>query len=266
MSACNFGMPAAKPRCFGYGRHSTNKQELTKEVQEYRTHDYWERTLKHKGVLWGGFYYDSATQGRVPFSERRQGRLLHAVARPADHIVVTKMDRPFRSLHDGIVSIKQWESRGVIFHAMDMQVDTSTPLGRFFRTILLAVAELEREFTSERVRDTIELRKREGKPHSRGCPVGWKIKGEAPNRYYRTDDEERMLVDEMARMRESGSSYDDIALWQLRQTEYPAKRLFPTRDQVKWAINARACGYPRDIACYKEFNKKFSMGVLSPSR
>jgi hypothetical protein len=68
------------PICYGYGRHSTNKQELTQEVQEFRTREYWERTLQPKGVAWGGFFYDAATSARIPFGEREQGRKIHTVA------------------------------------------------------------------------------------------------------------------------------------------------------------------------------------------
>lgn len=250
------------PICYGYGRHSTNKQELTREVQEFRTQDHWERNLRDKGVAWGGFFYDPATSARTPFSERSSGRILHAVAQPGDHIVVTKLDRPFRSLRDGITAMEQWADRGVIFHSLDLQVDTATPLGKFFRTILLAVAELEREFARERTRETVEMRQRQGVPYSRGCPVGWKIVGEAPHRKFRADDDERRLVAEMARLRDTGASYDEIALWTMRDHGFGTKRTFPTRGQVRWAINARRAGYPK-ISNYKRFNRMVALGQIT---
>jgi DNA invertase Pin-like site-specific DNA recombinase len=238
--------------CYGYGRHSTNKQELTQEVQEFRTREYWERSLKPKGVAWGGFLYDAATSARIPFTEREQGRKIHIVAQPGDHIVVTKLDRPFRSLRDGVVSMDQWSDRGVFFHSLDLQVDTSTPIGKFFRTVLLAVAELEREFAKERTRETVLLRQRQGLPFSRGCAIGWKIVGAAPHRKYRTDEQERELIDQMAGLRASGLSTDDIALWCVRQSGY--KRVFPSRGQVRAALNARKLGYPK-VTDYKKINK-----------
>lgn len=249
------------PLCYGYGRHSTNKQELTQEVQEFKTHDHWQRHLKDKGIEWGGFYYDAATSARIPFSEREKGRILHAIAQPGDHILVTKLDRPFRSLRDGIVSMEQWSDRGVIFHSLDLQVDTSTPLGKFFRTILLAVAELEREFTRERTKETVELRKRNGQPYSNGCPVGWRIVGEAPHRRFRTDEAERALAAEMARLRSDGATYDELALWSMRQQQFPCKRTFPTRGQTRWAVNAARAGFPK-ISNYKVFNKMVARGEI----
>jgi len=249
------------PTCYGYGRHSTNKQELTREVQEFRTHDYWERNLQHKGVVWGGFQYDKATSAKTPFTEREHGLQVYTLAQPGDHIVVSKMDRAFRSLRDGINSMDMFAAKGVTFHSLDLLVDTSTPLGRFFRSVLLAVAELEREFVSERVKETIALRKREGRPHSQSCPVGWKIVGQKPNRLYRADMEERGLVDHMQAMRSAGEAYDSIALWGMKNS-MPSKRQFTTRDLVKWALRARRAGYPK-ITNYKEFHRMVKSGEIT---
>lgn len=252
------------PICYGYGRHSTGKQALTREVQEFKCHDYWQRNLQHKGVQWGGFFYDAATSARTPFSEREQGRLLHAMAAPGDHIVVSKLDRPFRSLRDGIVHMDQWEKRGVIFHSMDLAVDTTTPLGRFFRSILLAVAELEREFARERTSDVIQERRRQGIPHGKACPMGWKIVGSGASRRYRVDEEERAFCNELARLRADGASLEELAYWSFSQKRMPCKRTLPSRDQVLWALNARRAGYPKVVG-YKAFNKMVRLGQIALS-
>lgn len=249
--------------CYGYGRHSTNKQDLTREVQEFRTQEYWQNNLQSRGVIWGGFFYDAATSARTPFSERPSGRMLHAIARPGDHIVVTKLDRPFRSLRDGVTSMEQWDARKVHFHSLDLQVDTTTAMGRFFRSIVLAVAELEREFARERTMETITLRRKQGVPFSRGCPVGWRTVGERPHRTYKTDEAERSLVDVMHGMYEDGDSFEEIALWSTRQKVVPtAKRSFPTPDQARWAIHARLAGYPK-ITGYKAFNRMVKSGQIA---
>ena len=240
--------------CYGYGRHSTNKQELTQEAQAYRVYEYYQRSLQPKGVEWGGFYYDPATSAKIPLSERASGRVIHTITQPGDHIVVAKLDRPFRSLRDGLVSIDQWNDRGVHFHSLDLQVDTSTPMGRFFRSILLAVAELEREFAAERTRETRLARQRQGLPHSRGCPIGWKIVGEGPGRKYKPDTVERELCDAMAAMKANGWSKDGIALWTMRQKVHANKRAFPNRWQVQGALNARRLNYPL-VTDYKRINR-----------
>lgn len=247
--------------CYGYGRHSTNKQEMTREVQERRCLDYYNRHLKEQGLEWGGFFYDKATSAKQPFSERESGRQVFLAARPGDHIVVTKMDRAFRSLRDGITCMDQWADRGVAFHSMDLQVDTSTPLGRFFRQILLAVAELERAFAKERTSEIIESRRKAGKPYSKAIPAGWKTVGQKGSRRFRVDEVERQLIDRMQELRDSGMSLERIAWWTTRQKELPAKRHFPSRQQARWALDARRAGYPM-VCNYREFNKRVSSGEI----
>lgn len=253
------------PVCYGYGRHSTNKQELTREVQEHRTYQHWEKNLKDKGIAWGGFLYDPATSAKTPFSEREAGRQVFLAALPGDHVVVTKMDRAFRSLRDGINSMEQWHERGVTFHTLDLQVDTSTPLGRFFRQILLAVAELEREFARQRTQDVVEACKRNGRPYSKACPAGWKVVGNRGDRRFKVDTDERKVIDEMAMRHRMGESMESLAYWSVTQKEMPAKRGFPSRHQVKWAINARAAGYPKMGGGYKEFNRLVAKGEIAIS-
>lgn len=247
--------------CYGYGRHSTNKQELTAAAQEKRCVEYWEKHLKDKGVEWGGFHYDKATSARIPFGERQSGRIVLLASKPGDHVVVTKMDRAFRSLRDGITTMDQWSDRGVTFHTMDLQVDTGTPLGRFFRQILLAVAELEREFARERTAEIVAARKKEGKPYSKAIPAGWRVVGIKGSRKWKVDEEERRLIDRMAEMREDGESYERISSWSRRQRELPCKRRFGTKDTARWAISARAAGYPK-VCNYKTFNKLVASGDI----
>jgi DNA invertase Pin-like site-specific DNA recombinase len=247
--------------CYGYGRHSTAKQELTQEVQEHRCFDYWERNLRAKGIRWGGWFYDKAQSGKKPFTEREYGRQVYALAQPGDHVVCSKLDRAFRSLKDGIDTMEMFGARGVVFHSMDLQIDTSTPLGKFFKQILLAVSELEREFTRERTNETIAMRKAQGRPYSHGCPVGWKKRGERPNQFYRIDRAERDMVELMKFQRDEGMSLDDLSLWTFHQKEITCKRYFPTANQVKWALLARQAGYPK-IPNYKEFIKAVKSGEI----
>jgi DNA invertase Pin-like site-specific DNA recombinase len=251
--------------CYGYGRHSTNKQELTEAAQEKKCKEYYQRQLADKGVEWGGFYYDKATSAKTPFGEREQGRQVFLAARPGDHIVVSKMDRAFRSLRDGITCMDQWSDRGVSFHSLDLQVDTSTPLGRFFRQILLAVAELEREFARERTAEVIAVKKRNNEPYSKAVPAGWRTVGRRGGKQYRIDPVERHLIDRMAQLHEDGMSMERIGWWTSRQKEIAAKRPFPSRHQVRWALSARLADYPL-ICNYREFNRMVSSGEIALSQ
>lgn len=245
--------------CYGYGRHSTRKQSMTRSVQASRTEDHWRRMLEPEGVRWGGFFYDPATSAGKPFSEREAGRQLFVMARPGDHIVVSKLDRLFRKLLDGVSTIEQLENRGVTIHALDYPIGANDAIGRLIRNLLLSMAELERELARERTEAVFQTRMEQGLPASRGCAVGWRVCGEKPRRYYRVDEDERRLVRRMIEMRDVGQSYDDIAMWTMRQRG--AKRTFPTGIMAKWAIEAGLADWPK-IGGYRSFFKLQQAGEL----
>ena len=233
------------PVAFAYGRHSTKKQSLTRKTQLSLCRRYYQNNLKHKGVRWHDFYYDAAVQGSKPFSERQYGRQVYAGLRPGDHFIISKLDRGFRSVVDGSATLDALANRGVVIHVCDLNVDTSTTMGRFFLNILLCVGQLEREFASERTAETIAYRKSRGLPYCYSAPIGWRITGKKPNRRYRIDATERRLCDELQRLKDDGWSQEDIADWCRRQNKFRNKRRFTDRTSVRQALLAREWGYPK---------------------
>lgn len=251
------------PKCYAYGRHSTAKQGLTKDAQYERCHAYWRHNLEHLGVEWGGFFYDEATSGKKPLSERQYGQLLYFTAEDGDHIVTAKYDRCFRSALDGMLHLKALEDRGVTFHSDREKIDTSTAMGRAFRTLLLALAEVERDLASERTLEVQENLKAQGRPHCKGCPIGWRIVRTTHGREYRVDDDERRLAAHMTYLHEElGWSYDRIARWSTRQREFPTKRGYSFANKAKWAVLAHQYGYPKTITNWREFFRKAKSGEL----
>lgn len=249
-------------KCYGYGRHSTHKQAMTREVQEWRCQDYWDKNLRPQGVEWGGFYYDKAKSGKYPMSEREHGRTVYGIARPGDHVVIAKMDRAFRNVADGIAVIDMFTCKKVTFHSLDLLIDTRTALGRFFRTVLLAVAELEREFASERTSEMYAYARENQLPYGHSCPIGWKIVGERPNKRFRIDPNERALAQQIVEMAAEGMSQEKIALWGYTQQGFPNKRQFTSREAVKWVINAWMADYPK-IVNYKSLRKAIRLGEIA---
>lgn len=256
------------PVCYGYGRHSTHKQEFTRKAQLTKVKEYWRRHLRKKGVRWGGFFYDKAVTGRRPFTERPAGREVYALLRPGDHVVVSRLDRPFRSVADGVTVIQTITARTVGFHSLDLMVDTNTPLGKFFVTILLAVAELERAFTSERVMEVNAARRKAGLPVGQSCPLGWKIIGKSQRlskygrstRRYVVDNDERNLCLEIHRKRSLGMPREQVILWLYTQKDYPAKRLLLDRRLVDWAVAASCLGFPM-IASRERVMRKYQKSL-----
>jgi DNA invertase Pin-like site-specific DNA recombinase len=235
-------------KAYMYGRHSTHHQSATEEVQRLACQRHWETALKDKGVEDGGWFYDPASSGGKPFTERESGLRLWLHLQPGDYLIVSKLDRAFRSLLDGARTIQMFAAKGVHFVALDLGMDTSTPLGEFALHVFLAAAQMQRRYTSERTREVLAHKKSQGKLLGRACrsaPFGWRLGG--ANGFWVEDEAERQQIEEFARWHDQeGLSTRAIEL-RLRRPEYRWKR----RNKHKWhekyirlALRARAQGYP----------------------
>lgn len=251
----------AMPRVFAYGRHSTKKQSLTKRAQFRAAKRYFKLFVKDKAE-WAGFYYDSAISGNLPFSEREKGRYIWAALRPGDHIIFPKVDRGFRSVADGSITITALHQRGVVVHIVDLNVDTQSPLGQFFLNVLMSMAQLERDFARTRTKEVLDSLQEANLPYCRSAPIGWKIAGEKPNKRYHVDFEERRLCDAMAELHAKRWSQEDITKWFKRQQLFKSKRSFATRDTVRQALQAREYGYPKVVG-YKRLRAMIRRGELT---
>jgi DNA invertase Pin-like site-specific DNA recombinase len=232
---------------YAYGRHSTHKQELTREVQEQRCRDYFDRVLAPDGHQWVDFFYDPAVSaGRVPFAERPAGRLMFHAAQPGDHVIMTRLDRCFRSVLDGVSVMEQLEKRGVFFHSLDYNIDTSTPVGRYVRNILLAGAELERDLARERTNETYAYLMKAGLPYSKWPPMGWKIVVRDRLKQFRVSPKERAFIELLSKGRAAGASLNDLAIhcWTDEQA-LAQPRNYGSVTNVRWALQARDLGFPK---------------------
>ncbi len=88
-----------------------------------------------------------------------------AIARldAGDTLVVWSLDRAFRSTVDAILEAEKLRERSINFRIMDLEVDTATPIGEFYYTLVAALARLERRTLTERTRQGVEAARRRGK-------------------------------------------------------------------------------------------------------
>lgn len=165
------------PYVWPYGRASTDKQRNTQTMQMQSTGGYYQlhRNIGRwdESYVLKDFLCDKATSGATPWEERDMGNYIITHAQSGDVILVANYDRAFRSLSDLLVTYERLQERGIRMVIMDMDFDTSGPLGKAVMRILAVVKELERDEIGRRTRETIAHIKRE-----RGTwttPLGWKL-------------------------------------------------------------------------------------------
>ncbi len=89
-----------------------------------------------------------------------------------DVVAVVRIDRAFRSVPDMRMVLESLEARGVRFASTTQDIDTRTALGKYFITSLGAIAELEGDLISERVKEGLARARKEGKRLGRPRKVG----------------------------------------------------------------------------------------------
>jgi DNA invertase Pin-like site-specific DNA recombinase len=135
----------------GYARVSTDDQNLALQRDALRAAGC--RVVhedKASGVL----------SGRTGLAEALQG------CAGGDVLVVWKLDRLARSLHDLVMIAQDLKGRGVglkILTGEGAAVDTTRPQGRMIFGILAVMAEFEREMISERTAAGMAAAKRRGR-------------------------------------------------------------------------------------------------------
>jgi DNA invertase Pin-like site-specific DNA recombinase len=83
--------------------------------------------------------------------------------RDVDGLVVAKLDRLSRSVHDFSGLLKLASARRWSVVAIDLGVDTSTPTGKLVANVMMSVAEWEREVIGERTSVAMQAAKRQGR-------------------------------------------------------------------------------------------------------
>jgi len=91
-----------------------------------------------------------------------------------DVVIVWKFDRLGRSTAHLLQVLEELKNKNVRLVATSQNIDTSTPMGKFFFTILSGFAEMEREMIRERIKLGLARRRKQGK--AMGRPVGSKDK------------------------------------------------------------------------------------------
>jgi len=79
-----------------------------------------------------------------------------------DTFVVVDLDRAFRSSIDAMLTADLLRRRGVAFRILSLSIDTRTPEGELFYSMVAAFAQYERRIISRRTKEGLEAARRRG--------------------------------------------------------------------------------------------------------
>ena len=201
-------------RAIAYVRVSTSRQaddgnSISSQVNRIR--DY--AKLRGLKLLSRDIVTDDGVSGGIPLWDRRGGGLLldRIESGKFDHIIAVKLDRLFRIVGDALDTIDYLHSEDIGVHIIDLNgqaLDTSSSMGRFFITMMAALAEMERGLISERTQEGMAYLKDNHLQFTRSI-YGWDAKADGslvPNW------KEQDIIDYMAwQMQKNGMSATSVA-------------------------------------------------------
>ena len=114
--------------------------------------------------------YQEKVSGTSRTKRQELAKVLDYV-REGDTLCVTKLDRLARSLPDLINIGAQLDEKGVALKVLDQPVDTNTPSGRLFFSMLGAFAQFETEIRRERQMEGVALAKARPDSPYKGRPA-----------------------------------------------------------------------------------------------
>jgi len=80
-----------------------------------------------------------------------------------DVVIIVRFDRFARSTKELLLALDEFKALNIDFVSLNEAIDTSTPIGKFFFTIVAAFAELERNVIRERVQAGVDRARKQGK-------------------------------------------------------------------------------------------------------
>lgn len=160
--------PSCQDRTYGtirtYERVSSERQYTSGLGLEHQT----VANARYANALTGAEgpnYSDPAISAfSIPFAKRQAGKQLLADLQPGDDVVIYRLDRGWRSTMDAIQTIQAIHEKGAYVHLVCEGIRTDTGKGKEWIGMFAAIAQLESQIKSQRVREAMKICKASGRP------------------------------------------------------------------------------------------------------
>jgi len=143
-----------------YVRVSTKEQAKNKEGSITSQIQRLKMRIDEKNRLhnnkWGTLikiYKDEAMSGKDTNRPAYQRMLGDIASGKIDTVLVTELSRLSRSVADFLGFMKFLQEKSADFISLQYDFDTTNPIGKVFITIIMALAQFEREMTAERIKN-----------------------------------------------------------------------------------------------------------------
>jgi DNA invertase Pin-like site-specific DNA recombinase len=132
----------------GYGRVSTQDQNLEAQAD----------ALKKAGADKVFIEKITGTKASRPELDKLREQMRHG-----DTLVVTRLDRLGRSTKDLLSIASELEEKGVELEVLEQNINTKTPEGKLFFTMIAAMAEFEHSLMVARTKDGLAAARARGR-------------------------------------------------------------------------------------------------------
>ena len=140
-----------------YCRVSTQEQNIEMQLSDLRRYCLARDLNIHKE------YLDRGVSGSKDSRANLDALMADARQRRIDIVLVWRFDRFARSSKQLAIALDEFQHLGIDFVSFQEQIDTSTSMGKMVFTVMGAVAELERNIITERIRGGLRRAREKGK-------------------------------------------------------------------------------------------------------
>ena len=134
-------------------------------------------------------------------------------------ILVYKIDRLARNVHDFHRYMSVLDSHGCSLISISQNFDTGSPTGRLLRNILVDFAQFESEMIGERIKDSKVANARRGRWNGGNCPFGYKV----VDKQLIPHETEALIVKEMFDLALKGKGALALCKWLNEQNIQPRR-------------------------------------------